>query len=145
LTIEDRPGNGRIEATLAKRVSADPRAHEIAVATRAICSEIDAALSPIIGQRGVAALYKRSLYVLGASHPALTVLHENVLTTMDLDALRAVIADQGDADALAGSVALLHSFHALLTSLVGSSLTERLLHPVWESPASVTTVQDSPQ
>ncbi len=132
-------------ATLEKRVGAAARASDIAGATHAICTEIDIALSPIIGQRGVAALYKRSLYVLGASHPGLAVLHEGVQATMDLDALRAAIASQGDAEARAGAVALLHSFHDLMNSLVGSSLTERLLHPVWELPASVATEQDSPQ
>jgi len=44
---------------------------------------------------------------------------------------------------LAGGGALFQSFHALLTSLVGASLTDRLLHSVWVHSSSTSPAQDT--
>ena len=130
-------------ASLSNRAGADLSAANLSVVVAVVCGEIAAALAPIIGHRGVAALYKRSLYVLGPAHPGLAPLHEGVQASMDLNALTAAIARLDDAAAFAGSVALLQSFHELLASLVGSSLTERLLDAVWDTPARTTSAQDS--
>jgi hypothetical protein len=105
--------------------------------------EIDAGLAPIIGPRGVAALYKRSLYLTGGAHPWLAGLHEGTPTTMDLAALKSVIAQQSSADAAVGGNALLQTFHQLLASLVGPSLTERLLRPVWADSSTAAPAQDT--
>ena len=102
-----------------------------------LCAEIGAALTPIIGPRGVAALYKRSLFLTSREHPALLDLQENLPTTeMDLAPLVAALTPLGDADAHLVGGALLMSFHELISSLVGSSLTERLLRSVWDHPLS---------
>ena len=93
--------------------------------------DIDAVLSPVIGQRGVAMLYKRSLYLIGPVHPWLAGMHEGVQATIDLEALKSAFAQQSSANAAAAGGAFLHTFYELLTSLVGPSLTERLLRPVW--------------
>ena len=53
----------------------------------ALCAEIGAALTPIVGSRGVAALYKRSLFLTAQAHPALLGLQENVEAEMDLSPL----------------------------------------------------------
>lgn len=138
-----RHENDPIATTLKNRAGAGPCAANLGVAVAAVCAEIDTALAPIIGHRGVAALYKRSLYVLGPNYPALAALHEDVRESIDMDALKAAISRLDDAAAFVGSVALLQSFHALLASLVGSSLTERLLDAVWDSPARPPAHQDS--
>jgi DNA-binding GntR family transcriptional regulator len=49
----------------------------------------------------------------------------------DLAALKALLSRQTSADAASGGAAFLHAFHDLLSSLVGHSLTERLLRSVW--------------
>lgn len=97
---------------------------------------IDAALSPIIGQTGVAALYKRSAYLSTQSHPWLTGTHEGVRTVVDLAALKSALAQQSNADAAAAGGAVLELFYELLAGLVGPALTEQLLHSVWTNSFS---------
>ncbi len=105
--------------------------------------EIDTALRPIIGQGGVAALYKRSLHLTTPAYPWLASTHEGVQAPMDLAALKAIFAQQSNASAAAGSRALLHTFNELLASLVGPSLTERLLRSVWANSFSGQPAQDT--
>lgn len=123
--------SGSIAATLAQSLPAGASAAQIADAMLLIWREIDAALRPIIGPAGVAALYKRSVYLSLPAYPWLAGAHEGGHSSMDLSALQDVVSQQGHANAAACCDALLHTFHELLTSLVGSSLTERLLRSVW--------------
>jgi len=108
--------------------SADPA--QIADAIASTLQAIDTALRPIIGERGVAALYRRSLYRAGPAHPWLAGVHEGVQAEMDLAALKSALAQQSSDHAAAGGSALLQTFYDLLASLIGSSLTERLLRSV---------------
>ena len=133
----------RIAAPLAHRVAQDADAAQIAEAAVSIWQEIDAALTPIIGQRGVAALYRRSLYITAATHPWLAGTHEGAQTAMDFAALKSVLAQQSGANAATGGSALFQTFHELLTSLVGPSLTERLLRSVWTNSSSGPPAQDT--
>jgi hypothetical protein len=135
--------SSRIAAPLANRLGRDANAAQIADAMVATWQEIDAALTPIIGSRGVAALYKRSLYLTGAAHPWLAVLHGGSQAEIDLAALKSVVAQQGSADAALGGNALLQTFYQLLGSLVGPSLTERLLRSVWADSLSGPPAQDT--
>lgn len=104
---------------------------------------IDTVLSPIVGQRGVAMLYKRSLYLVSSAHPWLVGLHEGNQTTMDLAALESVFAQQSSQHASIAGGAFLQAFHELLSSLIGPSLTERLLRPVWPPFSSGPSAQDT--
>lgn len=104
---------------------------------------IDTVLSPIVGQRGVAMLYKRSLYLVSSAHPWLVGLHEGNQTTMDLAALESVFAQQSSQHASIAGGAFLQAFHELLSSLIGPSLTERLLRPVWAPFSSGPSAQDT--
>ncbi len=104
---------------------------------------IDAALSPIIGQRGLALLYKRSLHITGRAHLWLAGLHEGSQASMDLAALEAVFAQRSSAEATAAGGVLLQTFHELLSSLIGAALTERLLRPVWDTFSSGPPAQES--
>ncbi len=98
------------------------------------CQDLDAALTPVIGPRGVAALFHRSLHLAGRSQPLLVGIQTAGPTTMDLAALRRQLAGQSPTDAAAAGALLLHSFHELLGTLIGASLTERLLRSVWPTP-----------
>ena len=133
----------RIALAVAQRAGEGADAARVADAIIALWQQIESVLAPILGQRGVAALYKRSLHLAIAAHPWLE-LQEDLQVTMDLAALKSVIAEQDSADAAAGGVAMLHTFHILLTSLIGSSLTGRLLDAVWthSSPSSSSPAQD---
>ncbi len=116
---------------------------QIADAMIATWQEIDAALTPIIGRKGVVALYKRSLYLTVAAHPWLAGVHEGSQAEPDLEALKSVVAKQGSAEAAAGANALLQTFNQLLGSLIGPSLTGRLLRSAWADAPSGPPAQDT--
>lgn len=106
---------------------------------------VDAALSPIIGQRGVAALYKRSLHQVCASHPCMLPVYESAAHPVDFSALQAALSQQTAADAESAAAALQGTFSQLLTTLIGDSLTERLLRSALNNPSSSSgdAVQDT--
>jgi hypothetical protein len=61
----------------------------------------------------------------------------------DFAGLRAALATQSSAEAADANAAVLQTFHDLLTSLIGASLTERLLRPVWGSLTGGDAPQDT--
>ena len=119
----------------ADQVATGADAAQIAEALASTWRAIESALAPIIGSKGVAALYKRSLHLASSAHPWLAELREGDPTTIDLSALKSVVAQQTGALAALGGNAVLQTFYQLVGSLVGPSLTERLLRSVWaDSP-----------
>lgn len=96
--------------------------------------QIEASLTPIIGQRSVATLYKRSFYLASRQHAWLMGMHEGMQTTMNLVALRAALLEQTSSEIAAGAGTALQMFYEVLANLVGASLTERLLQSVWTEP-----------
>ena len=102
-------------------------------------------LTPIVGQRGVVALYDRSLHLTAKAFSWLKVLSFANQASVDLDALHALLTQQNVATATAGGEALLRTFRDLLATLIGLSLTERLLLPVWEKYLSAPPAQDPSQ
>ena len=120
---------------------------DIAQITDAIVSTwqtIDTALAPVIGTKGVAALYGRSLYLTVPGHPWLAALYTKDDTPMDLVHLRTVLAQQGSSAAAAAGGAHLQSLHELLASLIGPSLTGQLLRAAWDNPFERSAPEDSP-
>jgi hypothetical protein len=118
-------------------------ADRIAETALARWRDIAAALTPIIGQRGMAALYKRSLYLMRSAYPWLDAVHSSALAPADFGALRKALSQQPAAEAAAASGALLQTFHGLLTTLIGPSLTERLLRSARDNPTSAAAAQDT--
>lgn len=141
MSMQSKEGR-QIAAFLAHRAGATGTASQIAEATAAAWQEIDAALTPIIGSRGVAALFKRSLHLNRQVHPCLAGMLESVQTTLDVAPLKAVLAQQSSAEAAAAGGDVLQTFYELLTNLVGPSLTERLLRSVWITFLSGPAAQD---
>lgn len=139
----DSQDSSRIGAPLAIRLGdhADHPA-QIAEAIVAVWGEIDQVLTPILGQRGVIALYKRSLFLCALQYPCLADLDLSVQPDIPLSELKPLLAQHHDLNAAAGN-AFFQMFHELLTSLVGASLTERLLRPVWENSLSGPPAQDT--
>jgi hypothetical protein len=108
----------------------------------AMWGRIEGALVPIIGQRGFAALLKRSLLLASTAHAALADVAATVDTPGCLAALRATLGQQSGPNAIAAHAALLQTFCDLLAGLIGESLTERLLHPVQDNPSSDGTSRE---
>lgn len=84
-----------------------------------------AALSPIIGEHGVGALYRRTLFLARADHAWLELPQE--LDDLEFESLRNGLARREPADAARASAAVFHIFSDLLSSLIGASLAGRLL------------------
>jgi hypothetical protein len=114
----------------------------IADSAVAVWRELDATLSPIIGRRGVAALFKRSLLLTAPAHTSLVAAHWVVETEGDFDSLRTALKQQAVPNAIATNGALLQQFVDLLTTLIGESLTERLLQSVLDNPPRHGAVQE---
>ncbi len=121
--------------------SADARA--VAELALAHWRQVDAALSPVIGHGGVAALYRRSLFLVRAERPWLPGVREGALDPVEFTALQAALALRPVGEADAANQALQRTFHDLLASLVGSALAERLLRPHPHPTSSGDAVQDT--
>lgn len=121
----------------------DVDAGQVADAQAAVWRDINLALHPIIGRRGVAALYDRSLALASARHPWLATGQPVAPDAIDASALHAALAMRPPAEAAAGGGALLQVFRDLLSSLIGAALTDRLLRDVWSRPTDPATAQDS--
>lgn len=105
---------------------------------------IDAALSPIIGRRGVAALYKRAVHLAIAERPWLAAAYRGPLGPLETDALHAVLVLQPRARAAEAANAISDIFRALLSSLIGADLTQQLLPPAQpRTPGGTFAANDS--
>ena len=128
---------------LAQRVGPGASASSVAVAFAGIWRQIDAALAPIVGQRGVAALHQRCFHLTTTPQDWRVPAPADGTLAHGPAHLQALLRNlDGDRPVAAGD-AFLNNFHALLTSLVGPSLTDRLLQPVWADPASLPPQQDT--
>jgi hypothetical protein len=129
-------------ASLTRLAADGADAPRLADAAATVWRNLDATLSPIIGKRGVAALFKRSLLLTAPAHPFLVAAHWDVETGDDFDSLRASLKQQSVANAIATNGALLQQFVDLLTTLIGASLTERLLQSILDNPPRHGAVQE---
>ncbi|WP_237150687.1 MULTISPECIES: hypothetical protein [unclassified Pseudomonas] len=133
----------QIVASLAHRVGPNADIARIAQAIISTLRDMDVALTPIIGKQGVVALFRRSLHLCASTHPLLARTYDKVQSGMDLTALKSIIVEQSNADALFFGEVLLTTFYELLTTLIGPSLTERLLRGMWEPSLSDTPSQEN--
>jgi hypothetical protein len=131
----------QVHSTLTQ-LAPDGDAVRIADKAVAMWRDVDAALSPIIGQRGVAALFKRSLLLTVPALAPLVTAREAVDASSYFDALRGALEQQSCESAIATNGGLLQKFVDLLTSLIGGPLTERLLHSVRDNPSGEGAVKE---
>ncbi len=132
-------------APLAWRLAGNSSAADVAAACGALWLEMDAALSPIIGARGVAALGQRSLHLAGARHGWLAAHQSAAPATLDAAQFVALLGTRSSLEAVAAGNLFLQTFRDLLASLIGATLTEQLLRKVWgpsDPPMNSPTAQD---
>ncbi|VVN39776.1 hypothetical protein PS662_05388 [Pseudomonas fluorescens] len=132
----------QIVASLAHRVGPNADIARIAQAIVSTLQAMDAALTPIIGVQGVAALYRRSLHLCASKHPRLAGICNDVQSAPDPTDLNSVLVAQSETDGWYFGEALLMTYYELLTTLIGPSLTAHLLRDVWELSLSNTPSQD---
>jgi hypothetical protein len=122
----------------------ETESRRIAASAIATWHDINTALVPIIGQRGVSGLYKRCLNLTREDYPWLTAVEEAFPEAGELDALQRALSQQTSSVAAAASGVLLQTFYTLLTNLIGVSLTTQLLQSVRGfSPGGRASSQDT--
>jgi hypothetical protein len=132
-------------AFLAQHLDAGASSSQITKLIGRVCQEIELALVPIVGQRGLAALFARSLHLSVKTHPWLSGGESGLPLAFNSAALCAVIAQQARPEAMAGACFFLQTFCELLVKLVGRELTERLLRTPWLTFLSGSAAQDDTQ
>ena len=125
------------------RLANEADAAQIADAINAIWMEIESSLFPVLGQRGVTALYQRCLYITAREYPWLAGTFEGAQSSTNLPLLRATLIQRTPTNAAAASCALLQEFEELLAGLVGPSLTVRLLLSVSKNSLSGASAQET--
>lgn len=139
----DSQESSRFTAPLSQRLAEDANSRQIAEAIGAMWADIDTALQPVLGRRGVAALFRRSVHLAAARHPWLSPLKAgSVDAAADMAALMALFAAQSPALAAEAGSALFTIFRDLLTTLIGARLSERLLQAAWSTSSRATPAQD---
>lgn len=117
-------------------------------AERAVAAweSVDAALSPIIGHNGVAALFYRCAHLGSTDHPWLARIQATQPrgSGIAIPLLRSVLAQQPEPEVAVANRMLLGKFREQLAILIGESLTERLLSSIWSDIFSDEPMQDAP-
>ncbi|MFJ7883033.1 hypothetical protein ACIQYF_05900 [Pseudomonas sp. NPDC096917] len=132
----------RIPLLLAHRVGQGADPANVADAIIATLQAIDTALAPIIGRKGVTALFRRSLHLCESSYPDLVDALDSGSDQTDYSGLSSIIGTRTQEEALLLGEQLLRTLYQLLTSLIGVSLTARLLDAVFDAPLSALQAQD---
>ena len=132
----------RIGNALTQLLDAGADATSIAAMAVSIWTDVERALSPVIGRRAVAAIYGRSLSLTSVACTCLSHVRENDGEN-DFTSLQYALAQQTSADAVAAQDALFRTFLQLLSRLIGKSLTGRLLESVLPSSSSDDATQET--
>ena len=114
----------------------------IAEQTVALWTGTAHALVPVIGQRGMSALYARAVHLAAVEHPWLEQALGADGLAPDFSPLARAAADHSPDDAIAAITTLFETFDRLLVNLIGASLTKRLLQPIRDVPSAGATRQD---
>lgn len=132
-----------IQRTLTQRAGDAPDASAVAEAAISKWQQVAARIIPVIGVGGVYVLFNRSLHLTCTDFPWLTIVGDHRDNVALLASLKTRLAGR-EADAAAeASYTLLVTFVEILTTLIGESLTKRLLDPV-RRPARGCTPSASP-
>lgn len=116
----------------------------IAASTVRALTSLFAELKPLVGALATQALYRRALHLARASF-ALPGAEAPSLDEQ-LERLRKDLAGNAHVDdARRSSEALLHAFVDLLVSLIGGSLTFRLLRSAWGASSAETYLKEPAQ
>lgn len=133
-TAAHSTAHGSIQGTLAQRAGDAPDVGAVLDAVVSTWQTMAAQLEPVIGARGVSVLLNRALYLTVKSYPWMKPTNAQEAAE-PMDNLKLRFADRTALEASEAGCALLVTFTELLASLIGESLTERLLACVWQAPS----------
>lgn len=108
----------------------DTNAAGLAAESVARWRQIDVALTPIIGRRGIVAIYKKALALTHADFPWLPEVSDDDTHFDNFNSLQSALSQQTSAVIMAVNLALHRTFNKLLVGLIGESLSERLLQSI---------------
>ena len=120
-----------IQGTLTQRAGGAPDANAVVDAVSRTWQFMAAQLVPVIGERGVGVLLDRAVHLTGKNYPWLAHTAPPQDQADRLVRLQARFASRDAKESAEAGCALLVTFTELLASVIGDSLTERLLASVW--------------
>ncbi|MFW9082060.1 hypothetical protein ACOI9X_22730 [Pseudomonas sp. P2757] len=132
----------RIVASLALRVDHIADIDQVAGAIITLLHDTSAALVPVIGPIGVAALFRRSLNLCTSAQPRLADISRRLADPLDMEDFKSVLVQQNRTDVIFFGEEWLKALYALLATLIGNSLCARLLLDVWDINSSAPPAQE---
>jgi hypothetical protein len=138
----ESPGQPRLQETIGRTLAHQAEGAGALGAVLGTWRETSNRLTPVIGTGGVDALFRRALHVAGRAFPWFAPPTGEGLPP--LEHLRACLAQRDEASTLASCTALLVIFYELLETMIGASLTGRLLDPLWSPPAPAPPEERAP-
>jgi hypothetical protein len=137
------PRHAAIRSALEQRRGHDAGTSAIAEAAMALSREVTDRLTPMIGSRGVDAIISRSLQLTTPAFPWLGLAGEHLDGVGSLASFKARLEVRDPMAATEASVALLVAFTDMLVTMIGASLTDRLLDPIWAPPAPASAKENA--
>jgi hypothetical protein len=133
-----------IRRTLMNHARGTTDASATAEAILGTWGQVAARLTPVIGARGVDALFSRSLHLTSPAFPWLALAGDSEDRATLLANFRKGLETRETAVATEAGYALMVNFTDLLETLIGESLTERLLGPVLAPPPPPPAQETAP-
>lgn len=128
---------------LAQEVGTGADARAIAAATRRLCEHFAHRLTPLLGDGGVAAIYTRCLYLAQRQFPVRALVDTSDPERDLFTRVQQFLEHQQPAVATEAAVVVLTTAGELLASLIGKSLTKRLLHEAWPDDFAAGAVDET--
>lgn len=131
-----------IHQTVAVIAGSTPDARAASGATLTVWRQIAARLAPVIGHRGVEALFWRALHLTARSYPWLVGQGDEGATAEQL--LESRLEARDARTALEAGEVVLVTFTEALAALIGGPLSNRLLASVWRPAAEEVEQEKQP-
>ena len=138
----NKPYREAIRRTLKHHYGDAQDARAVAEATLGTWRQMAARLAPVIGAKGVDSLFHRSLHLTSATFRWLEIAEDHGDNSDVLASLSVCLASRETDAAAEAGYTLLVTFTELLATMIGESLTERLLLPALV-PASPESKQET--
>lgn len=129
-----------IAQVLTRHRSTAKNAASLAAAAAVQWQNMAQQLAPLIGNKGMHALYLRSLELTSNTHPWLcqaeAAAHQSPFTALEL-----VLSERDMEEAVTAAELLMRTFSKQLVSLIGESLATELSRNAWQESLSSQTRQ----
>jgi|EndMetStandDraft_4_1072995.scaffolds.fasta_scaffold05651_2 hypothetical protein len=132
-----------VTTALTRRIGKCTDARAVALAFASTWQQIADALEKVVGRRGVGVLLDRALYLTTKQHGWLQPSSDPGKEADPLPNLIAALETQSASESIEASRLLLENFTELLDTLIGESLTDRLLGAIWIAPTSASAKKDT--